>query len=319
MLGVVGYVAVQVSPWPSALFYRALMDRGGRAAHQALERYVPAGVTAQLDERYDPADRDAYLDVFHPAQAEQTNQALPTIVWVHGGGWFSGSKELVSNYLKILAAKGYPTVGVGYTLAPEGNYPTPVRQVNAALAYLGQNAQRLRVDPSRLILAGDSAGAQIAAQLANVISVPSYARAVGVVPAVERSQLRGAILYCGAYELGLVDFNGGFGHFLRTAMWSYSGSKGFLSLPRLDPFSVLRYVTADFPPVFISAGNADPLLKHSRAFAAAAASQGVTVDTLFFPDNYAPGLPHEYQFNLDTDAGRLALDRSVEFLARVAR
>ena len=41
---------------------------------------------------------------------------------------------------------------------------------------------------------------------------------------------------------------------------------------------------------------------------------GVRVDALFFPADYEPALPHEYQFNLDTEAGRLALDRSVAFL-----
>lgn len=74
-------------------------------------------------------------------------------------------------------------------------------------------------------------------------------------------------------------------------------------------------MTADFPPAFISAGNADPLLRHSTALAETLASHGVSVDSLFFPSDYAPGLPHEYQFNLDTDAGRLALDRSGAFLA----
>ncbi|MGH7493962.1 MAG: hypothetical protein ACREOO_16405 [bacterium] len=67
--------------------------------------------------------------------------------------------------------------------------------------------------------------------------------------------------------------------------------------------------------MFISAGNADPLLPQSRAFAETAASLGVHVDSLFFPHDYTPALPHEYQFNLDVDAGQLALERSVKFLS----
>jgi acetyl esterase len=42
------------------------------------------------------------------------------------------------------------------------------------------------------------------------------------------------------------------------------------------------------------------------------------VDALFFPQDYAPPLPHEYQFDLDTEAGRLALERSVGFLSALA-
>ena len=124
------------------------------------------------------------------------------------------------------------------------------------------------------------------------------------------------ILYCGPYDLKTVNFDGAFGHFVRTAMWAYSGSKGFLQLSHLAPFSVLHYVTAEFPPTFISAGNGDPLLPQSRALADALTIQGVAVDSLFSLD-YNPGLPHEYQFNLDSDAGQLALDRSLAFIKRV--
>jgi acetyl esterase/lipase len=85
--------------------------------------------------------------------------------------------------------------------------------------------------------------------------------------------------------------------------------------PRFATASVINYVTADFPPAFISAGNRDPLLPQSRAFAEVLAGRGVLVERLFSPDHYKPELPHEYQFDLDTDAARLALERSIEFLS----
>lgn len=305
-LGILGYAALELTPWPAALFYGFFMNRGGEGLNAALERHVPPDVTALLDQQYDAG---VFLDVYHPAQAAQ---ALPAIVWVHGGGFFSGDKRHVANYLKILAAKGYTTVSVGYSLGPASHYPTPVRQANAALGYLAQNAGRLRIDPERFFLAGDSAGAHVAAQLANAISVPSYAKALGISPSITRSQLRGVILHCGVYDLGLEKFDGLFGHFMRTAMWSYSGRKHPAPMPE---FSVTGFVAADFPPAFISAGNADPLLPHSRALAEALMKKGARVDTLFFPDDYKPPLPHEYQFNLDTDAGREALERSVKFLS----
>ncbi len=177
VLGAIGitaigsYGAFQLSPWPMALVLRLKLDRGGDAVAGALEQYVPPGVAARLQQRYadDPA---AYLDVFYPAAVENTDQALPTVVWVHGGSWVSGSKDQVANYLRILAAKGFTTVGVDYALAPGETYPAPVRQVNAALGYLQQHAAALHVDPSKYFLAGDSAGAQIAGQLANAISAP---------------------------------------------------------------------------------------------------------------------------------------------------
>ena len=173
------------SPWPSALVIRVIFEAGGRAANAALAKHVPSNVTARLNERYDPADPDAFLDVYYPSGIEGTSRSLPTIVWVHGGGFVSGSKDHISNYLKILAGKGYTVVGVDYSLAPRKTYPTPLRQVNAALDHLVKHAQALHVDASRFVLAGDSAGAQISAQIANIITSPEYANAIGIVPAIE--------------------------------------------------------------------------------------------------------------------------------------
>ena len=49
----------------------------------------------------------------------------------------------------------------------------------------------------------------------------------------------------------------------------------------------------------------------------AVAAKGIELQTLFFPDDYDPPLPHEYQFNLDNDAGRQALEQLTGFLVRV--
>ncbi|MPZ39439.1 MAG: alpha/beta hydrolase, partial [Rhizobiales bacterium] len=62
-----GYAAFQLSPWLSAIFYRVLMDRGGIAIAAALDKHVPAGVTARRDERYDTNDPVALLDVYFPS------------------------------------------------------------------------------------------------------------------------------------------------------------------------------------------------------------------------------------------------------------
>lgn len=311
VLAATAYLAFRLSPWPSALMVRRVMDRGGVEAARMLERHVPPGVTALAGERYSD-HADARLDVFFPAGADTL---LPVVVWVHGGGFVSGSRDHVANYLKILAARGYTTVAVDYTLAPGGRYPLPVAQVNAALLYLEKNADRLHADPARVILAGDSAGAQIAAQLALIIGDPSYAAGVGIAPSIPRSRLRGVVLFCGIYDVGLLDLSGSFGGFLRTVIWSYFGMKHLDDDPRLDAFSVARHVTAAFPPAFVSAGNDDPLEAHSRALARAIAARGVPVETLFFPDEHTPPLSHEYQFNLDTDSGRAALEGVAAFLA----
>lgn len=304
----------QLTPWPQALLIRYEFDKGGAAMARALEKHVPPGVAEMRDIAYRDGDPDARLDVFHPERIAGTGTVLPTIVWVHGGAWISGSKEDVANYLRILAAHGYTTVGVDYSIAPGKHYPLPVIQVNAALKYLAANAERLHVDKDRFVLAGDSAGSQIAAQVAALTTSPAYARTMRLAPALDAGQLKAAVLACGAYDLALADYDGPFGGFLKTVLWAYSGRKDFLDDPEIAPASVANYVTADFPPTFLTAGNADPLQPQSREFAARLAHAGVAVDTLFYPAGHTPALPHEYQFNLDGADGRQALARILAFL-----
>jgi len=299
------YAFSRVSPWPMVFVQRYKWDRSGLDMNKALERFVPDNVAGQLDIQYDVGDEDARLDVYYPSTIDQTNQILPVIVWTHGGSWISGSKDYVSNYLKILASKGFTVVGVGYSLAPAKLYPTPVRQLNAALAFIERNGRALHADASRIFLAGNSAGAQIAAQVANAITSPSYAAEVGIRPSIEPSQLIGAVFHCGAYDTKFASFR------RNGVLWAYFGTKDFAADPRSSQFSVARHVTPKFPAMFISAGNDDVLAAQSYLFAEDATKQGVFVDRLFFPPDYTPKVLHEFQFGLDTEAGQLALDRSV--------
>jgi acetyl esterase/lipase len=189
-----------------------------------------------------------------------------------------------------------------------------VKQINAALGFLTADAAKLGIDASRLFLAGDSAGAQLSAQLANLVTVPSYAQSVGIAPAIAPSALRGLILHCGPYDIENANFEGGFGGFMRAVVWAYLGAKDFKNDPRLAELTAIRHITGDFPPFFISVGNADPLWPQSVALAEKAKDLGVEVDALFFPAGYQPPLHHEYQFTLDHGAGKQALARAVAFV-----
>lgn len=312
-----GYASFSLSPWPYVLFVRHAFDGDAARRNAALGKHLPQDVTELRDRRYG-GDSDAYLDIYFPSRADAEGVSLPTVVWIHGGAFIAGGKSDVGNYLKILAGRGYTTVAVGYALAPGANYPVPVLQANEALSYLTRNAERLHVDPDRLFLAGDSAGAQIAAQLAAIVSDPAYSRAVGIRPAVSRDRLKGVVLFCGVYDASRVDTDGDFARLVRTAMWSYFGTRDFAGDPRLAQFSVSGHVTASFPPAFVSAGNADPLGPQSVAMADAIEAQGVAVERLFFPADHDPPLAHEYQFDLDQEAGAQALERLTAFLARLA-
>jgi acetyl esterase/lipase len=313
-LAAIVVAAFLLSPWPSVYVIRTVFNNGAAKASAKLEKHVPKSVTATTF-RYDANDPDALLDIYRP---QRPKAGAPTIVWIHGGGFVSGRREDLTNYLKVLAGRGFNVVNVDYTIAPEAAYPTPIRQVNQALAFLSKEGSRLAIDPSRIVLAGDSAGAQIAAQTAAVITNPDYARQVGIRPGARPSQIAGALLYCGVYDVTRMGGGGGIlGWFVRSTTWAYSGKRNWQDAKGFETMSVAPNVTGAFPPAFISAGNADPLGPQSVAMAAAIQAKGGEVESLFFPAGHKPPLGHEYQFDLDTAAGNLALDRSVKWLDQV--
>lgn len=306
---------VSSSPWPSALIIRAVFEKGAADTVTEMRPYVPtSGIAAKTGIRYAPDSPDTTLDVFRPDTADAP---LPTVVWIHGGAWISGAAANVDPYLRILASHGYATVGLNYTVGPEATYPTAVHQLNDALAYLDANAAALGIDRTRIILAGDSAGAQLASQLAALTTNPEYSHLLGIAPALEASQLSGVILNCGVYDLNaLADLTGVAAWGFKTALWSYTGTKEWSQTSVGNTMSTIQHVTADFPPTFISGGNGDGLTwTESVPMSAALTDKGVDVTELFWPAPHEPKLPHEYQFHLHFPEARQALTATIDFLA----
>ena len=315
-LAIAVYVAFQVSPWPSSLLVRFAFNQDAQQRLDALQKHAPANVSSILDRSYRKHDKDALLDVYFPSPIEGSDTRLPTIFWVHGGGWISGDKKYAAPYFQILANKGYTVVSINYSLAPGKTYPTPVEQTSEALEYVQKHAGEFHIDTNQFIFAGDSAGSQIIAQVATLATNADYAKTVEINPNIKTEQIRGMVLNCGAYDLSIVNTNGNDegAQLLRTFLWAYSGQKNFSHDSHIAPASVAEYVTKDFPPAFITAGNNDPLLPQSQLMVEKLKSLGVSVDALFFPSDYQPALPHEYQFNLDNTAGQQALDQISTFI-----
>ena len=92
----------------------------------------------------------------------------PAVLFMHGGGWVIGNLDTHDAICRTLAREsGAAVYAVDYRLAPEHPFPTPLDDCAAALRWLVDHAASLDVDVSRLGLAGDSAGGNLAAVLAN--------------------------------------------------------------------------------------------------------------------------------------------------------
>lgn len=303
------------TPWPSALVIRAVFTKGGEATAAEMDRHVPStSVRAQSNISYGSAGHDTTLDVFSP---RGTAGPLPTIVWIHGGAWISGDKSDVDPYLRILAGHGYTTVGLNYTVGPEATYPTALIQLNSALSYIDTHAARLGIDPERIVLAGDSAGAQLASQLVGIITDPDYAHLIGIRPAMTPTQLKAVVLNCGVYDLGALAELTGIGAWgFKTALWAYSGTKDWSQSYVGSTMSTIDFVTSAYPPTYISGGNGDALTwLQSVPMARALSAAGVPTTTLFWSADHQPQLPHEYQFHLDLQDARTALHATLDFLS----
>ncbi|HEY8999220.1 MAG TPA: alpha/beta hydrolase [Candidatus Saccharimonadales bacterium] len=312
-------LAFRLSPWPGALIIRSVFDRGGRQRLASMEAALPNySVTVLTNQQYHADDKDALLDVYIPSSALQTHAKLPIVVWTHGGAWLSGDKKDDAPYFKRLASKGFIVVAVNYSLAPEKKYPTAVRQLNDAYAYIEANAVRFDGNPDKVVLAGDSAGAQLSSQMAAIMTNPSYAQEMNIKPSLAPSQLAGVVLFCGIYKMeSLTEPSPNLPKIIGwgddVAVWALTGTRD-KSSPLIRQMSAYYHAGKDFPATFISGGNGDPLTNaQSVPFAGKLESLNVPVTTLFYPQNHTPSLPHEYQFTFNAD-GEHAFAAMTQFL-----
>lgn len=312
---VVMVAAFVLTPVPGALVVRAVFERDAKQLTAKLEEDAPA-TDFVGDIQYREGDKDAYLDVYTPTG---TTEALPTIVWTHGGAWIAGSRSNYAGYYQRLADAGFTVVSLGYSLAPGHTYPTAVKQLSDAQRYLLDHAEELHIDTDRLVLAGDSAGAQLSAQIALAITDTDYAATLGIDPAFTPEQVKGVVLNCGIYDVPALDGGSGLiGWGIEQAMWAYTGARNFADSDASRQMSTLSLVTADFPSTYITGGNADPLTAtQSQPLAQKLTGLGVEVDSLFYPADHTPELGHEYQFDLSTADAQTALERTIDFARKV--
>lgn len=289
---------------PTSPIAQALLADGKVASLHDVD-YAPGG-----------GNPDTRLDAYWLRDAATPQ---PAVVWVHGGGFIDGTKEGMNAYLPQLAAHGYTGIALEYSKSPERRYPEQIRQTMQALAYVRDHAAELHVDPDRIVLGGDSAGAHIAAQVALAIVDPEYAKAIGLVPAIRADQLRGTLLFSGTYYFLLppaAKVSPDMEKFGRLVRWAYLGEKD------PDPAGPARWTTLPefidrrFPPTLIVAGNGDPLAPQSRRMAEALEAAGVPTEWMYMDGGKEHPLPHEFQFHFATPQATQVLDATVAALQR---
>ena len=285
-----------------------------------LDRFAPPDVIVHHNIPYQ-ASPALNLDIYQPQNIEQLG-TVPTVVWGHGGGWVSGSKEHARGYFKLLANQAFNVISVEYQFAPEAIYPTQLHQLNQALSFLQKHATQYHINANQLYLAGDSAGANIASHYAALLTNSSFAEASGFQPSIQAKQLKGLILHCGIYDL--YSFVNTAPEELKLIEWgvynlvqAYTGERKD-DAAFLKSISTSEHITSQYPAVFISGGNKDFLTKtQSLPFVEVLKQHQVAVTEAFYPDS-KEYLVHEYQFMMSKEASQITFDRTIDFIKRTS-
>ncbi|MCB2262989.1 MAG: alpha/beta hydrolase [Candidatus Thiosymbion ectosymbiont of Robbea hypermnestra] len=251
---------------------------------------------------------DQRLDILRPESTRPG--ALPVLVYFHGGGWISASKKICRGIAATLARNGLLTFNVDYRLAPKSRFPAPLQDATLAMDWIYRNAARYGGDPSAIVLAGDSAGAQIAAWYASALHNHGLFRKIGTQGPRGGISVKGLLLFYGVYDFDTVK-DARF-PFIKIFACSLLGSDPRSYEENAKLASPIGQISRDLPPVWLCVGKRDGLFAQSRAYARALEHHGVRCRTLFFPDHYRA--PHGFLFFRWLKSSRTAVAAAREFL-----
>lgn len=273
--------------------------------------------------RHPPPVARVIRDVAYGADAQQRMDVIvphgagphPVLFYFHGGGWLSGDKGSYERVCRSLATNGFVTCNVNYRLAPAHRFPAQVKDVSSAVAALLAQAPHYDVDPSRVVLAGDSAGAHLASWYGTCLFDDDLGLAAGIdTPALPRQALKGLLLFYGIYDLDTalsMRFP-----FIRLYVRSLVGPdrRQYAELAALA--SPARHVSKSLPPVFLCAGDQDGLFPESTAYARRLEQAGAEVTTLFFRRPEHAQAFHGFLYLHGHPCTRIALEEAGKFLKR---
>jgi len=264
---------------------------------------LPQGVTECRNISYGSHGEWNLLDVYTPSGV---TEPLPTIVSIHGGGYVYGSKEIYRRYGMDMAKRGFAFVNFNYRLAPKWRFPTPLHDTNAVLNWVCKNARRYHLDPSRIILLGDSAGAQLTSQYAAMHTNPRYAALFQM--QLAPVSIRAVGLFCGMYDMA----ERGAGERKGLAL-DYLGKDIAPDDPRLK---VLENITPGYPPAFIATACHDFLRPCAEPMYSFLTEKGVQSQWQCYGTEEDESIGHVFHVNIILPEARQCNDDAALFFAK---
>ncbi|PSO21967.1 alpha/beta hydrolase fold domain-containing protein [Bradyrhizobium sp. MOS003] len=244
---------------------------GARAFVNEFNKGRPAGrpIGGIVDGTLPVTDGALPYRVYKPA----TPGPHPVVVYFHGGGWVLGDEQSDEPFCRDMVRRtGMMFVSVGYRHAPEHRFPTAAEDGYAATRWIAEHATELGGRPGPVLVAGWSAGGNIAAvtcQLARDRGGPEIAGQLLICPVTDCS-----------FDRPSYNDNAA-GYFLTRGLmywfWDLYCSPADRADPRASP---LRGKVEKLPPAFVTTCEFDPLRDEGIAYAEAMSAAGVPVEQL---------------------------------------
>ncbi len=284
LLSVTGCVTAQQQQQPR----RRYQGQGQQGQQQQREpTRVPDGCTVERDLVYARAgSKDLTLDIYRP---ESPPAKLPVIVWIHGGGWQSGSKDRCPP--APLAREGYAVVSVNYRLSHEAIFPSQMYDCKAAIRWLRANAAKYNLDPDRIGVWGSSAGGHLVALLGTSGGVKELEGDEG--NAQFSSRVQCVVDFFGPTEFTKMDAQGSNRrHDAENSPESkLIGGPIQQNIDKVRRANPITYVTTDDPPFLILHGDQDETVPLGQSEMLRDALQNAGVPVTFEPQ---PGKGHGF-------------------------
>lgn len=309
-------IAFKVSVKPGVYLISKMFDQPVVILDEARYQDAAPRVEVLKDIPYDSTYDDNIFDLYYPNNQEGP---LPVLLWVHGGGYVSGNKEGIAEFATYIAAENdIAVVAMNYEKAPQLQYPGQVKQVEEMVQFLRANLDTYpMIDFSTVLFGGDSAGAQIAAQYVAIQTNLAYAEEMDMKQAVGKDSIRGFISFSGPVDIQqmtTVQSDDRFmKFFVNTVARALIGTRDWKDSMEIKQASVKEYLTEDFPPTYITDGNAFSFQEQGIAFEEKLQSLNIPVRSLFFND-VEKEIVHEYQFNYELDEAKESLQQTIDFI-----
>ncbi|WP_430611744.1 alpha/beta hydrolase [Enterococcus sp. DIV0876] len=308
------WLTIQTTPNPVSHLVRKQFDTSqqGDAIYPRPDFYTQAAqqVSVESDLTYQSQNANNVMDIYTPNQLEEQ---VPILFWVHGGAYVGGDKRDCKDYLTMLSAESkIIVVNLNYELAPEAKYPTPVRQLNEAVAAL-QERQITAIDWDHVILGGDSAGAQIASEYLISLSNQDLQNRNQLTPALKSTQVKNFISLSGLLEPDkIAEIDDPISSFLfKQTGWAYFGQKDFADQTAIQNVSLAEHADELTQAFFFTDGNEKTFTKQMKATVQSLQNKGLAVTEVFYEK---PSLGHEYQFDFSQPEAEQTFHALVRFI-----